>query len=95
MLAEVGLVGKAVGRYNLHLGGNRVGTRIPRLYKENITEEQILDILDEQIGHWAAGRQDQEGFGDYLIRTGFIKPVVNPSVDFHDASKVPDAAAIV
>ncbi len=95
MLAEVGLVGKAVGRYNLHLGGNRVGTRIPRLYKENITEEQILEILDEQIGHWAAGRQDQEGFGDFLIRTGFIKPVVNPSVDFHDASKVPDAAAIV
>ena len=36
-----------------------------------------------------------EGFGDFLIRTGFIKPVVNPSVDFHDASKVPDAAAIV
>lgn len=28
MLAEVGLVGKAPGRYNLHLGGNRIGTRI-------------------------------------------------------------------
>ncbi len=25
MLAEVGLVGKAPGRYNLHLGGNRAG----------------------------------------------------------------------
>ena len=31
-------VGKAPGRYNLHLGGNRIGTRIPRMYKENITE---------------------------------------------------------
>ncbi len=36
MLAEVGLVGKGPGRYNLHLGGNREGTRIPRMYKENI-----------------------------------------------------------
>ncbi len=41
MLAEVGLVGKAPGRYNLHLGGNRIGTRIPRMYKENITEPEI------------------------------------------------------
>ncbi|ETF01003.1 sulfite reductase subunit beta [Advenella kashmirensis W13003] len=90
MLAEVGLVGKAVGRYNLHLGGNRIGTRIPRLYKENITEEQILEILDEQIGQWAQARHTDEGFGDFLIRTGVVKPVINPSVDFHDASKVPD-----
>lgn len=41
MLAEVGPVGKAPGRYNLHLGGNRIGTRIPRMYKENITEPEI------------------------------------------------------
>lgn len=31
---RVGLVGKALDRYNLHLGGNRIGTRI-RMYKEN------------------------------------------------------------
>lgn len=54
MLAEVGLVGKAPGRYNLHLGGNRIGTRIPRMYKENITEPEILASLDELIG---AGRK--------------------------------------
>jgi sulfite reductase (NADPH) hemoprotein beta-component len=28
------MVGKAPGRYNLHLGGNRIGTRIPRMFKE-------------------------------------------------------------
>ena len=36
MLAEVGLVGKAPGRYNLHLGGNRTGTRVPKMYKETL-----------------------------------------------------------
>ena len=46
MLAEIGLVGKAVGRYNLYAGGNREGTRIPRLFKENITEPEILEIVE-------------------------------------------------
>ena len=53
MLAEVGLVGKAPGRYNLHLGGNLEGTRIPRLHLENITEPQILAELDALIYRWA------------------------------------------
>ncbi|EGQ9040703.1 sulfite reductase subunit beta, partial [Vibrio parahaemolyticus] len=46
MLAEIGLVGKAPGRYNLHLGGNRAGTRVPKMYKENITDKQILEEID-------------------------------------------------
>ena len=65
MLAEIGLVGKAVGRYNLYAGGNREGTRIPRLFKENITEPEILEIVDGWVGNWAQNRLDDEGFGDY------------------------------
>lgn len=52
LLAEVGLVGKAVGRYNLHLG-QLEGTRIPRMYRENITEDEILSITDLLVGRWA------------------------------------------
>jgi len=82
LLAEVGLVGKAPGRYNLHLGGNRIGTRIPRMYSENINEEQILATLDELIGRWAKEREADEGFGDFTIRTGIIRPVLDPARDF-------------
>ncbi|MFT8212249.1 MAG: assimilatory sulfite reductase (NADPH) hemoprotein subunit [Symbiopectobacterium sp.] len=84
MLAEVGLVGKAVGRYNLHLGGNREGTRIPRMYRENITQAEILSELDSLIGRWALERQQSEGFGDFAIRSGIIKPVLDPARDFYD-----------
>ncbi|MCT8345405.1 MULTISPECIES: assimilatory sulfite reductase (NADPH) hemoprotein subunit [Photorhabdus] len=84
MLAEVGLVGKALDRYNLHLGGNRIGTRIPRMYKENISSQEILSIMDELIGRWATGRQPNEGFGDFLIRTDIIKPVLDSARDFYD-----------
>ncbi len=75
MLAEVGLVGKAPGRYNLHLGGNRIGTRIPRMYKENITEPEILASLDELIGRWAKEREAGEGFDATLrcVRASFAR----------------------
>lgn len=84
MLAEVGLVGKGPGKYNLHLGGDALGTRIPKMYKENIGEDEIFSILDELIGAWAKDRQVKEAFGDFLIRTQVIKPVVNSAEDFYE-----------
>ncbi|SHH93196.1 assimilatory sulfite reductase (NADPH) hemoprotein subunit [Ferrimonas marina] len=83
MLAEVGLVGKGPGRYNLHLGGNRNGTRIPKMYQENLDEDQILAVLDELIGRWAKQRQPGEGFGDFVVRTGVIAPVEVSRRDFY------------
>ncbi|OYD21285.1 assimilatory sulfite reductase (NADPH) hemoprotein subunit [Oceanimonas baumannii] len=83
MLAEIGLVGKAPGRYNLHLGGNREGTRIPRMYKENITDRQILEEIDTLVARWAAERESGEGFGDFVIRAGIIAPVVDSARDFY------------
>lgn len=83
MLAEIGLVGKAPGRYNLHLGGNREGTRIPRMYKENITDRQILEEIDGLVARWAAEREAGEGFGDFVIRAGIIAPVVDSARDFY------------
>ncbi|GAB7214597.1 assimilatory sulfite reductase (NADPH) hemoprotein subunit [Dickeya oryzae] len=84
MLAEIGLVGKAIGRYNLHIGGNREGTRIPRMYRENITEKEILTEIDQLVARWASERESGEGFGDFAIRAGIIKPVLDPAVDFYD-----------
>ncbi|MCP1659699.1 assimilatory sulfite reductase (NADPH) hemoprotein subunit [Neisseria perflava] len=82
MLSEIGLVGKAVGRYNLYTGSNRQGTRIPRLFKENITEPEILEILESWIANWAQNRQNNEGFGDFAVRTGIVKPVLDAPRDF-------------
>ena len=93
MLSEIGLVGKAVGRYNLHIGGDREGVRIPRLYKENITLDEIIRELDTLIGRWALERETNEAFGDYVIRAGIIRPVVNAPVDFWDAELIPTKVA--
>ena len=88
MLAEIGLVGKAVGRYNLHIGGDRAGYRIPRLYQENKTLPEIWAEIDSLVACWATERQKNEGFGDFVIRAGIIKPVLNAPVDFWDADAI-------
>ena len=69
-LAEVALVGKAPGRYNLHLGGGRDGRRLSELHGENLDEPGVLAVLDPLFAAWAAGREPGEAFGDYLHRSG-------------------------
>jgi sulfite reductase (NADPH) hemoprotein beta-component len=82
LLSEIGLIGKSIGRYNLYIGGNRIGSRIPKIYKENITEKEILINLDFLIKIWSNHRQQAEDFGDFTIRKGIIKKVVDPVYDF-------------
>lgn len=69
-LAEVALVGKAPGRYNLHLGGGRDGRRLAVLHRENLDEAEILGVLDALFAAWAGGRRAGEPFGDFLHRSG-------------------------
>ncbi|MGB3726226.1 MAG: assimilatory sulfite reductase (NADPH) hemoprotein subunit [Glaciecola sp.] len=83
MLAEIGLVGKGPNKYNLHIGGNREGTRIPKMYKENILDTEIMSIIDDLVGKWASDRQTDESFGDYVVRAGIVAPVVNSAKDFY------------
>ena len=71
-LSEIGFVGTAYGRYNLHLGADRQGQRLNRIYKESLNEEQILEELDNLFGVYAAERNAGEGFGDFCIRKGWV-----------------------
>jgi len=71
--AEIGFVGTAMGRYNLHLGGDRQGTRLNKLYKESLNESAILSELDNLFGLFKKDKQKEEGFGDYAIRKEWVK----------------------
>ena len=82
-LAEIGLVGKGPGKYNLLLGGDGTGARLNKLYRENIGEEQILATLDELFARFAAEREPEERFGDFVIRTGIVRRVTDAARDFH------------
>ncbi len=71
-LAEIGLVGKAPGRYNLHLGGDAAGQRLNTLYRENVGEAAMLAALDPLFARYAAERQTAERFGDFLWRSRIL-----------------------
>lgn len=72
-LAEVALVGKAPGAYNLLLGGGHHGHRLNKIYRYSIKEHEILSILKPLFKRWSLERQDGEPFGDFCIRIGEIK----------------------
>jgi sulfite reductase (NADPH) hemoprotein beta-component len=81
-LAEIGLVGKGPGRYNLYLGAAFDGTRLSKLYAEDLDHGTIVAHLDPLFAAYAEERKAGEHFGDFVIRAGFIAPTKNGR-DFH------------
>jgi sulfite reductase (NADPH) hemoprotein beta-component len=81
-LAEVGLVGKGPGRYNLYLGGAFDGSRLSKLYAEDLEHDAIVKALDPLFAAYGAERTDDERFSDFVIRTGIVATTSN-GPDFH------------
>ena len=71
-VAEIGLIGTAPGKYNLHLGGDHEGQRLNKIYKENAGEADILSTLDELFSRFSAERNPDERFGDFAIRKQLV-----------------------
>ena len=67
---DIGLVGKAVGKYTLFLGGNPEGTRLCFIYKDMLQVEEIVPTLMPLLTAWKAHRKDSESFGDFCARQG-------------------------
>ena len=69
--ADVGLVGKAKGRYTLFLGGALLGTRLGTIYKDLVPLEQVTATLSPLLLAFKTHRQSQlETFGDFCHRAG-------------------------
>ncbi|QJX48240.1 NADPH-dependent assimilatory sulfite reductase hemoprotein subunit [Hymenobacter taeanensis] len=81
-LGEIGLVGRAVGRYNLYLGAGFNGERMNKLYKEMLDEDGIVETLTPLLQDYAQHRQPQERFGDFVIRQGYVQPTTH-GLNFH------------
>lgn len=74
-LAEIGLVGRSPGKYNLYLGAGFAGERLNKLYKDSLTHQQILNELRPLIQRYARERADGERFGDFVVRVGVVPAV--------------------
>ena len=81
-LAEIGLVGKGPGRYNLYIGAAFDGARMNKLYAEDLDHVGIIAALDPLFAAYARERQKAERFGDFCIRAGYVAASGNGR-DFH------------
>jgi sulfite reductase (NADPH) hemoprotein beta-component len=81
-LAEIGLVGKGPGRYNLYLGAPYDGSRLSKLYAEDLDHDGIVAALEPLFAAYAAQREPGERFGAYVVRAGFVAQTTNGR-DFH------------
>src|SRR5919206_490478 len=81
-LAEIGLVGKGPGRYNLYLGAAFDGSRLSKLYAEDLEHDSIVAALDPLFAAYAKKRAPGERFGAFLIRARRIAETANGR-DFH------------
>jgi sulfite reductase (NADPH) hemoprotein beta-component len=71
-IAEIGFVGTALGKYNLHLGGDHEGNRLNKIYKESLEEPEILTELDGLFTSFKNERNTNEKFGDFTMRKQLV-----------------------
>lgn len=74
-LAEIGLVGKAPGKYNLHLGAAFDGTRLNTEVASAITVDEIMERVGPLIKRYAKERNEGERFGDFCHRIDAVAEV--------------------
>jgi len=67
---DVGLVGKAVGRYTLFLGGRVVGDRLNFVYQDLVPAAEIVPTLVPLLVYFRQDRLADESFGDFCHRKG-------------------------
>jgi sulfite reductase (NADPH) hemoprotein beta-component len=85
-LAEIGLVGRSPGLYNLYLGGAFDGTRMNKLYRRDVGGDAIVAALAPLFRDYAERRGAGERFGDFAIRAGHIRPTTTGNTFHADLS---------
>ncbi len=68
-IAELAFVGKAPGKYQIWAGGNMAGTRIGRIWRESVADEDLDAEMRTLLSRFAAGRLPGERFGDWAHRS--------------------------
>jgi sulfite reductase (ferredoxin) len=68
--AEIGLVGRGKTSYDVHLGGEPVGTRLNGVFAENVPRGELIGVLHPVLVEYRDDRRPGERFGDWCHRAG-------------------------
>jgi sulfite reductase (ferredoxin) len=79
-VAEIGLVGDAVDRYQVWLGGDTAGTRIATAVAERVHKADLPALLRPLLERYRDEREPGEALGDFLARAEITAVEYTPSV---------------
>jgi len=68
--SDIGLVGKAVGKYTIFVGGRLLGDRLNVIYKNMVPLQEIVNELVPLFVYFKVKRQSGESFGDFCHGKG-------------------------
>ena len=68
--AEIGIVGASVDMYTVYLGASPLGTRLGRVFAQNVKRREVPIRLRPVIQLYAESREGDEAFGDFCHRLG-------------------------
>lgn len=69
-MAEIALVGRALNKYSLYLGGSFEGTRLAEAFKDIVPFNEVVPTLRPILQAYQKDRQPYEHFGDFVTRLG-------------------------
>jgi sulfite reductase (ferredoxin) len=69
-VADIGLVGRSLGKYTLFLGGNPEGTRLNTQYQDLIPAAELPRVIRQVLQVYRQTRHEGERVGDWANRVG-------------------------
>lgn len=80
-VAEIGLVGDAVDRYEVWLGGDTAGTRLARPVARRVHRRDLAALLRSVLERYRDERMAGEALGDFVTRAGItsLEPILGPA----------------
>ena len=67
---DIGLVGRARGKYTIFLGGRLLGDRLNFEYKDMVPEEDVIATIAPVLAFYKSARSSGETLGDFCLRQG-------------------------
>ena len=67
---DIGLVGRAAGKYTVFVGGRLLGDRLNFIYRDMVPATEVVPTLVPLFTYFKSARENGETFGDFCARKG-------------------------
>jgi sulfite reductase (ferredoxin) len=67
---DIGIVGRAMNKYTLYVGGRLLGDRLNFVYKDMVPHEEVVATIAPVLAYFKHERLDGETVGDFCHRVG-------------------------